>query len=76
MGAVVNAEKFKILNIAQKGKLKMNLKLMRDKINGSEPLVDGETKEMLIEQWKELHAQLESEKEADERNYILCEEVK
>ena len=56
--------------------LKVNLKLMRDKINGSEPLVSGETKEMLIEQWKELHAQLESEKLKDECNYILCEEVK
>lgn len=54
----------------------MNLKLMRDKINGSEPLVDGETKEMLIEQWKEIHAQLDADKEKDERNYILCEEVK
>ena len=52
----------------------MNLKLMRDKINGSEPLVDGETKEMLIEQWKEKHAELESLRQNDERNYIDCGE--
>lgn len=53
--------------------LKMNLKLMRDKINGSEPLIDGETKEMLIEQWKKIHIELEAKKENDERNYVLCE---
>lgn len=51
----------------------MNLKLMRDKINGSELLVDGETKEMLIEQWKKIHIELEAEKDNDERNYVLCE---
>lgn len=56
--------------------LKMNLKLMRDKINGSEPLVDGETKEMLIEQWKNIHIELEAKKENDERNYVLCEDEK
>lgn len=51
----------------------MSLKKLRDKINGSEPLIDGETKEMLIEQWKEIHIDLEAEKENDERNYVLCE---
>ncbi|UJQ43493.1 hypothetical protein [Acinetobacter phage vB_AbM_WUPSU] len=48
----------------------MSLKKLRDKINGSEPLVDGETKEMLIEQWKKIHIELEAEKSLDERNYI------
>lgn len=52
----------------------MNLKKLRDKINGSELLSDGETKEMLIEQWKEKHAELESLKQNDERNYTDCGE--
>lgn len=52
----------------------MSLKKLRDKINGSEPLVDGETKEMLIEQWKNIHIELEAKKSEDERNYILCED--
>lgn len=51
----------------------MNIKKLRDKINGSEPLADGETKEMLIEQWKKIHTELEAKKENDERNYVLCE---
>lgn len=51
----------------------MSLKKLRDKINGSEPLIDGETKEMLIEQWKNIHIELEAKKEDDERNYVLCE---
>ncbi len=51
----------------------MNLKKLRDKINGSEPLADGETKEMLIEQWKKIHIELEAKKENDERNYVPCE---
>ncbi|UQS93218.1 hypothetical protein Brutus_00075 [Acinetobacter phage Brutus] len=51
----------------------MSLKTLRDKINGSEPLVDGETKETLIEQWKRIHIELEAKKENDERNYVLCE---
>ena len=54
----------------------MSLKKLRDKINGSEPLVDGETKEMLIEQWKNIHIDLEAKKENDERNYVLCEDEK
>lgn len=54
----------------------MSLKTLRDKINGSEPLIDGETKEMLIEQWKKIHIELEAKKENDERNYVLCEDVK
>ena len=52
----------------------MNLKKLRDKINGSEPLIDGETKEMLIEQWKKIHVELEAKKENDERNYVSCED--
>ncbi|URY98792.1 hypothetical protein [Acinetobacter phage P1068] len=48
----------------------MSLKKLRDKINGSEPLIDGETKEMLIEQWKKIHIELEAKKSLDERNYI------
>lgn len=51
----------------------MSLKKLRDKINGSEPLIDGETKEMLIEQWKKIHIELEAKKENDERNYVSCE---
>ena len=51
----------------------MSLKKLRDKINGSEPLADGETKEMLIEQWKEIHIELEAKKENDERNYVSCD---
>lgn len=51
----------------------MNIKKLRDKINGSEPLADGETKEILIEQWKNIHIELEAKKENDERNYVLCE---
>lgn len=54
----------------------MSLKKLRDKINGSEPLIDGETKEMLIEQWKKIHIELEAEKENDERNYVSCEDEK
>ena len=54
----------------------MSLKKLRDKINGSEPLIDGETKEMLIEQWKNIHIELEATKEDDERNYVLCEDEK
>lgn len=54
----------------------MNLKKLRDKINGSEPLIDGETKEMLIERWKKIHIELEAKKENDERNYVLCEDEK
>ena len=53
----------------------MNLKTMREKINGSVPLVDGETKEMLIAQWKEKHIELEALKAEDERNYIEFNEV-
>lgn len=52
----------------------MSLKTLRDKINGSEPLIGGETKEMLIEQWKNIHIELEAKKSEDERNYILCED--
>lgn len=52
----------------------MSLKKLRDKINGSEPLIDGETKEMLIEQWKNIHIELEDKKSEDERNYVLCED--
>lgn len=48
----------------------MNLKKLRDKINGSELLADGETKEMLIEQWKKIHLELEDKAAEDERNYI------
>lgn len=54
----------------------MSLKKLRDKINGSEPLIDGETKEMLIEQWKKIHIELEAKKSKDERNYVLCEDEK
>lgn len=54
----------------------MSLKKLRDKINGSEPLIDGETKEMLIEQWKKIHIELEAKKENDERNYVLYEDEK
>ncbi|AID17929.1 hypothetical protein AVT64_gp52 [Acinetobacter phage YMC11/12/R2315] len=54
----------------------MNIKKLRDKINGSEPLADDETKEMLIEQWKKIHIELEAKKEDDERNYVLCEDEK
>lgn len=54
----------------------MSLKKLRDKINGSEPLVDGETKEMLMEQWKKIHIELEAEKSLDERNYVSCEDEK
>ena len=53
----------------------MDLKTMREKINGNIPLIDGETKEMLIQQWKEKHAELESLLEKDERNYIEFDEV-
>lgn len=53
----------------------MDLKTMREKINGNIPLIDGETKEMLIEQWKEKHIELEALKEEDERNYIEFNEV-
>lgn len=52
----------------------MNLKKLRDKINGSELLADGETKEMLIEQWKNIHIELEAKKGNDERNYVSCED--
>ncbi|WP_236480058.1 hypothetical protein [Escherichia coli] len=52
------------------------MKKLRDKINGSEPLIDGETKEMLIAQWKKIHIELEAKKENDERNYISCEDEK
>lgn len=54
----------------------MSLKKLRDKINGSEPLINGENKEMLIEQWKKIHIELEAKKEDDERNYVLCEDEK
>ncbi|WP_236459918.1 hypothetical protein [Escherichia coli] len=54
----------------------MSLKKLRNKINGSEPLIDGETKEMLIAQWKKIHIELEAKKENDERNYISCENEK
>ncbi|WP_236477296.1 hypothetical protein [Escherichia coli] len=54
----------------------MSLKKLRDKINGSEPFIDGETKEMLIAQWKKIHIELEAKKENDERNYISCEDEK
>lgn len=48
---------------------------MREKINGNIPLIDGETKEILIEQWKEKHAELKALKAEDERNYIGFDEV-
>lgn len=53
----------------------MDLKTMREKIAGNIPLIDGETKEMLIEQWKEKHKELEALSEKDERNYIGFDEV-
>ena len=47
-----------------------SIKLMRDKLNGSEPFAENENEEMLIEQWNQLHAELEALKENDERNYV------
>lgn len=49
-----------------------DLKILRDKINGTEPLAPDENEEMLIEQWNRVHAELESLKENDERNYAEC----
>jgi hypothetical protein len=50
----------------------MNLKSIRDKINGSDPLKEGETLQMFIDEWDYIHNELEALKAEDERNYISC----
>ena len=46
-----------------------DVKTLRDKLNGSIPLLDGETEGLIREQWDRLHEYLEALKEHDERNY-------
>lgn len=50
----------------------MRLKLLREKINGTEPLKEGETFQMFIDEWNHIHYELEALKAEDERNYISC----
>ena len=46
-----------------------DVKTLRDKLNGSIPLLEGETEDLIREQWDRLHEYLEALKEHDERNY-------
>lgn len=46
-----------------------DIKTLRDKLNGSIPLLEGETEDLIREQWDRLHKELEALKEHDERNY-------
>lgn len=47
-----------------------DLKTLRDKLNGSLMMAPDENEEMLLEQWHQMHAELEALKENDERNYV------
>ena len=47
----------------------MNLKTMRDKLNGSIPMGVDENEELLQEQWNQTHAELEALKAEDEPKY-------
>lgn len=47
----------------------MNLKTLREKIQGVLPLDEGERKEDLLMKWQQKHVELEALKERDERNY-------
>lgn len=49
-----------------------DLKKLRDKLNGTELMAPDENEKMLIEEWNRAHAELESLKENDERNYAEC----
>lgn len=49
-----------------------DLKKLRDKLNGTELMAPDENEKMLIEEWNQTHAELESLKENDERNYVEC----
>lgn len=47
-----------------------DLKILRDKINGSIP--HDEDVVDLQEQWNQMHAEMEALKAEDERNYVEC----
>ena len=47
-----------------------DLKTLRDKLNGSLPFAEDENEEMLLEQWNQVHAELEALKAEDEWNYM------
>ncbi|WP_313738075.1 hypothetical protein [Acinetobacter sp.] len=47
-----------------------DLKILRDKINGSIPQDEDELE--LQEQWNRMHAELEALKAEDERNWVEC----
>lgn len=49
-----------------------DLKKLRDKLNGTELMAPDENEEMLIEEWNQMHAELEALKAEDERNYVEC----
>lgn len=47
-----------------------DLKTLRDKLNGSLMMAPDENEEMLLEQWNQVHAELEALKAEDERNWV------
>lgn len=50
--------------------MREDIKVLRDKLNGSLPFEHDENEELLLEQWNKIHAELEALKENDERNYM------
>ena len=49
-----------------------DIKTLRDKLNGSLPFAEDENEEMLLEQWNQMHAEMEALKAEDERNWVEC----
>lgn len=52
------------------------IKILRDKLNGSLSLDDGETREILLAEWKDIHDKMNEEKHNDDENFTEFEVVK
>lgn len=46
-----------------------DLKTLRDKLNGSLPLCDGETRCALLSEWENIHGEMESQKHNNDENF-------
>lgn len=53
-----------------------DLKTLREKLNGSLPLCDGETRDALLSEWKKIHDKMESQKHNNDENFTEFKVVK
>lgn len=49
-----------------------DIKTLRDKLNGSIPMGIDEDEELLQEQWRQMHQEMEDRKLDDEENFLEC----